>query len=437
MASKDEPVENTLDTPAGEPTSVKPPLSEAAIQERFVEDASPYKTQTGALLEWYKRKQSVSYKEWLPKLADLTLRTEFIDLLPSDLDALSNSRTVTASGQVEEKLKGLEEKIDAAISTLGSSGVSVRLNVASPKDAAQSFDKLSPDEQDGVRLQVMNQIEFERQMGTAAVCRRRGTIVRRFQGPEIESMEREEKLRRLPRSRLTRQAESEPHETCRAKESVENVALRALSRVLVERMQVRSGREALALLGKSSSIQYHLKQILNVNPSWDSEVVNVYLVIREWLPVIPRHPGMHLRGFVYRNSLTALSQIDDATFFPNLVKHKTSIQQRVETFFHQSVSNKLLAFESYVVDLFVGPEKLLVTQILPFHHSTGACLFTWRDIETVFKNEGDMPLKFRTVDHPNADCRELLPYMWENTMLMIVTELGKLSDEKESGCVVL
>lgn len=428
----------TLNVP-GEPTSGTPveDTGSGPGVQALGEGASLKQTQTVPLLEWYKRKQLVGYKEWVPRVAEHTLRTEFVDLSPSDLEALANGSTVAGSGKVEEDLKGLEKKIDAAIATLGSSGVSVRLNVASPKDAAQSFDKLSSEDQDDVRLQVMNQVELERQLGTAADCRRRGTFVRSFQGPEAEGIEGEEQQRRLPRSTLRRQAESELHETLRAKEPLENVALRALSKVLVGRLQVQSGREALTLLGSSSSVQYHLKQIRNGNPSWDSEVVLIYLVIREWVPDIPRHPEMHLRGFVYKNSLTALSQIDDITFFPNLVKHKTGIQQRVEAFFKESVSNGLLAFESYVIDFFVGPEKVLVTRLLPFHHSTGACLFTWRESEATFQCVDDTPLEFRTINHPKADCRELLPSMWENTMLRVVTELGKLSEEKERGCLIL
>lgn len=439
MASLGETVDGTLDVP-GELASVKPledPVGEANVQGTLGEDASPNRTQNGALLEWYKRKQSVGYKEWVPKLNELTLRTEFVDLRPSDLEALADGSAVTGSGQVEENLKELEAKIDAAISTLGSSGVSVRLNVASPKDAAQSFEKLSPEDKDDVRLQVMNRVELERQLGTAADCRRRGTFARSLRGQEAGGTEGEEPPRSLPRSSLSHRAESEPHETVKAKEPLENVALRALSSVLVGRLQVHSGREALVLLGKSSTIQYHLKQIRNGNPSWDAEVVHVYLVIRKWVPSIPRHLGMQLRGFVYKNSLTALSQIDNITFFPNLVKHKTSIQQRVETFFQQSVSNRLLVFESYVIDFFVGPEEVLVTQVLPFHHSTGACLFTWSERETVFQHKGYTPLQFRTIDRAKTGCSELLPSTWENTMLTVVAELGKLSEGKESGCSIL
>ena len=396
------------------------------------EDTSFEKTEAGARLEWYKRMQLVGYKEWVPKLVGHTLRTEFVDLSPSNLEALANGGAESGSSEVEAGLTELEGKIDEAIAILGSNGVSVRLNLA-----AHSSDRLSPEDQDTIRLQVMNQVELERQLGTAADCYRRGTFVRRFQRPESDETEGEEQPSHLPRSALSRQTQSEAHEILLASEPLENAALRALSRVLIGRMRVQSGREAIAMLGNSSSVQYHLKQIRDGNPSWDSKVLQIYLVIREWIPDIPRHPEMCLRGFVYNDSLTALSQVDDVTFFPNLVKHKVCVQQRVEKFFKESVSQELHEFGSYVIDFFVGPQKVLVTSVLPFDQSTGACLFTWGESEAVFRRVGDAPLEFRTISQPNLDCLEILPSPWESKMLTAIAEREKFSETKDEGCLIL
>jgi hypothetical protein len=370
-------------------------------------------------------KESIEYREWHARLKDNVFESKFIPLEHAALDFLCKGDISDLSNSA---IEGLIASLDAQIEELGGD-VLVRLNIASAEDAVSDFEKLSSEEKDRFRVQIINQVELERQLVTANVCTRRGTFTRKL----VSESDDDNPPKNLPRSALEPETEDVTYETLSIDEPPEAVVLRAFSRVCAQRMRVSSGKDALCYLASSSHVRYRLNQLHVAEGTWESGL-DVYVVIQQWMPALSRFPGMHLRGFVYQNSLNALSQINDSAFFPNLVQHKKTIQQRVEAFFKDVVSKSLEDVKNYVVDFFVSPKSIVVTDVLPFDKSTGACLFTWRENELLFRNG---PLEFRVYTLPAEGCLPSLPSQWENELMQIVAELKKLSQREDKSCVIL
>ena len=373
-------------------------------------------------------KGTITYREWYERLKDHAFNSRFALLGQVELDFLCGGDTSDFSNPVIEKLI---TTLDSLIEEVGGDALA-RLDVVPPEYAILAIDKLSSEEKDRIRIQVMNQVELDKQLATANVRNVRGTFTRRLVSQGTRGVD-EGQPSHIPRSALKPEAESPTYEAVPSNEPLEAVVLRAFGRVCAERMRVSSGKEALSLLTSSSNVRYRLKQMRDANGTRDSGV-EVCIVVQQWSPELSRYPGMHLRGFVFDNSLNALSQINNSTFFPYLVQHKITIQQRVETFFKNVVSEKLADIGNYVIDVFVGSSTIAVTDVLPFEKSTGACLFTWRENEELFKHG---PLEFRVFDRPAEDNLPSLPSRRENELLKVVAELKKLTQEEEKSCIIL
>ena len=59
-----------------------------------------------------------------------------------------------------------------------------------------------------------------------------------------------------------------------------------------------------------------------------------------------------------QNQLNALSQKDDVAYIPNIARYKTTIEKKIKYFFEKSLKPAFLDLENYVVDIFVGPNKV-------------------------------------------------------------------------------
>ena len=87
---------------------------------------------------------------------------------------------------------------------------------------------------------------------------------------------------------------------------------------------------------------------------------------------------MEFRGFVYKNQLNAITQYDDLIFHQDIYDQRETLEQRMRTFFEETVKPELTDIESYVIDFFVDVDRVYVIELNPFHNGAGAGLFSWR-----------------------------------------------------------
>ncbi len=70
------------------------------------------------------------------------------------------------------------------------------------------------------------------------------------------------------------------------------------------------------------------------------------VVVRYWIDI---EPDMEFRGFVYNNTLNALSQYSTLVYFPRLAALRPELLARIVPFFNERVSGESFA----VVSVFV------------------------------------------------------------------------------------
>ena len=364
-----------------------------------------------------KIKEDIGYKYWYPKLRENSAETEVIELNSNQLDFLLGKET---EEKKDTNLQELSDAIDRVIKDrFEGADVIVKLNVAGPYEDFFSSEQVSPELRDNIRIQVLSQVELERQLGRAADCSRKGTFRRRMTLPQ----EAREQPNHVPRSALKEESSSDAHNVQSVNEPLENAVLRAFNCKLIESLHVSSGKLAVNQLMNSPNIQFHLKQIYDVNGSWDASLP-IYVVVRKWNKDFARYPGMRLRGFVTDNTLRALTQKDTLVYYPNLANHQSRIQERINSFYVTYIAEKFKDLKKYIVDFFVGPDYILVTNLLPYDRTVGACLFTWPCLDSLREED---TLNFRIVCDPCLNCLTSLPSFWEKEMLLAVVDLQKHS----------
>eukprot|EP01126_Amoeba_proteus_P000835 TRINITY_DN1023_c0_g2_i22.p1 TRINITY_DN1023_c0_g2~~TRINITY_DN1023_c0_g2_i22.p1 ORF type:complete len:135 (-),score=21.81 TRINITY_DN1023_c0_g2_i22:94-498(-) len=94
---------------------------------------------------------------------------------------------------------------------------------------------------------------------------------------------------------------------------------------------------------------------------------------------------MELRGFVYKNQMTGLSQYTHFLYLPDLYKERELIQKEVSSFWETKCRDKLAHVENYVIDFVFIPgdeKKIFVIELNPFHPDTNGTLYRWsHDLE--------------------------------------------------------
>jgi len=389
------------------------PRSEAEAYRRFV-----YK-QSFALDTWYDG-----------SLKDHTFETEFVDLTTTEIDAmvrgsqfLDMEKSLTDDQQVA--LGEVEEKLDLAIKRFGGVGAFVKMSTRSPKDAI--FYRNDVEFITEIRLAVINEMEVEGQLAKASF--QRVHSFRKTSKIQLNEGENPENDSSIPKALRQQKTEDETFSTnLTPKEPLKNAALRAFTRVMSTRNQVKSGKEAMYLLRHSLRVKEDLQQIHNWN---QIAGMNVSISVRKWNPDVARYPGMEFRGFVYNNELNAVSQYDDIVYYPNVTRHKQVICTRIKSFFEKHVKEALQEHKNYVVDFFVGPTNVYIIEINPFHNGAGACLFTWREHREIFMNG---PFEFRVVQSPRDDCLTVLHANWQRQLESIVMQKTRPPQRR---CIIL
>ena len=388
-------------------------------------------------VEQYRRfvyKQAFGINTWYNgSLKEHTFETEFVELSEGEIDAMVRGSQFlgiekSLSSDQQLALDELEDRLDTAIKIFGEAGAFIKLNTRSPKDAV--FYRNDVDFVTEVRLAVINELEIEGQMAKASFQRTRS-----FRKPSKIDKDRkpesEEDKNSIPRALLRQNYEDEAFDVSLVhKEPLKNATLRAFTRVMSSKNQVKNGKEAMNLLRHSLRIKEDLQQL----NTWNKITgLNASISVRKWNSDVARHPGMEFRGFVYNNKLNAVSQYDDVVYHPNVVRYKEVICTRIKGFFENHVKEALQEHKNYVIDFFVGPKKVFLIEINPFHNGAGACLFTWREHREVFMNG---PFEFRVVESPQDNCLTALHATWQKQLETIITQKTQ-PPRRRSACHIL
>jgi len=163
--------------------------------------------------------------------------------------------------------------------------------------------------------------------------------------------------------------------------------LHAFYKASTEVMSVSSGLKATELMRKSSRIQGDLKVCLDAG-----ETMN--LVIREFVQFPVKN---ELRGFVYNGVFTALTQYNNLAFFPDHLKTKDVVEQKVKELMEQFIRAMKDVLTSFIVDIVIDNQgKAWVVEVNPFGELAGSCLFGWsKDREVLL---GEKKFEFRIVE---------------------------------------
>ena len=387
-------------------------------------------------VEQYRRfvyKQAFGLNTWYDgSLKEHTFETQFVELSEAEIDAMTRGSQFlgiekSLSSDQQLALDELGKRLDTAIRKFGEAGAFIKLNTRSPKDAV--FYRNDVDFITEIRLAVINEWEIEGQMAKASFQRthsfRKPSRIDKDRKPESEEDENS-----IPKSLLRQKFKDEAFDVSLVQnEPLNNVVLRAFTRVMSAKNQVKNGKEAMYLLRHSLRTKEDLQQLT----AWNKIAgLTASITVRKWNPDVARHPGMEFRGFVYNNQLNALSQYDDVVYHPNVVRYKEVICTRIKEFFDKHVKEALQEHKNYVIDFFVGPEKVFLIEINPFHNGAGACLFTWREHREVFMNG---PFEFRIVGSPQDDCLTALHATWQKLLETII--LQKKHPPRRHGCHIL
>jgi len=175
----------------------------------------------------------------------------------------------------------------------------------------------------------------------------------------------------------------------------DNVLLGIIFRSSIQSLVVRSGREAVELLGISRRIWQ------DIEVSLDSKQFDLKVVIREWV-VIPNE--YEFRGFVYNRELTAISSYNRSVFWPQLPPIKAELEQRMKEYW-KVVKNKISPhLSNFVIDFAFTEDmsKIFIVELNPFYdfegNSTNAELFDWYKDDEILT--GKKPFEFRMLEAP-------------------------------------
>jgi len=165
----------------------------------------------------------------------------------------------------------------------------------------------------------------------------------------------------------------------------------------IEALKVQTSNQALDLLLHSNRIYEDMNESIDFSKNFRESIV-----IRKWIPI---NPLLELRGFVYDNNLNGLAQYSYLVYVPQLVLMKDEIKTRVVEFWERECRDRLSSLlRNYVIDFCVVVninneiENILCIEINPFHVTTDATTFSWKNDESVLKNG---PFEFRITEEPN------------------------------------
>jgi len=195
--------------------------------------------------------------------------------------------------------------------------------------------------------------------------------------------------------------------------------------------QCFDGRKVIYLLSHSQRIK---EDLTSISPLIQYGL-RTSIVIRKWNSELIENPSMEFRAFVYKNNLNAVTQYDYMSYYPLL--DKRNIESRIVTFWKDHVCEKLMDFESYIIDLFVGENEVKIIELNSFEAWTGGCLFSWNsDLKILMHG----PLEFRFAMNQIEDIFLLIPHEWRDLIQKNFPDVFKEKDApltvKKSYCFI-
>eukprot|EP01090_Pellita_catalonica_P000119 TRINITY_DN10087_c0_g1_i1.p1 TRINITY_DN10087_c0_g1~~TRINITY_DN10087_c0_g1_i1.p1 ORF type:complete len:365 (-),score=63.79 TRINITY_DN10087_c0_g1_i1:6-1100(-) len=177
----------------------------------------------------------------------------------------------------------------------------------------------------------------------------------------------------------------------------ENDKICGLYAAHLKALNVSSGKEAIDLFLKSSRIKTDLEIALKA-AAGDESKFEIQVIIREWKEILIQH---EFRGFVTNNKLNALSQYFDVCYFPDLVRDKADIAEKIQTFFTKEVTKRVQFRSDYIVDFCIAEDKVWIIELNPFNYNTDSCLFSWKkDVAILEGTNTAVPFEFRVLEKP-------------------------------------
>ncbi|MCY3414165.1 MAG: hypothetical protein INQ03_21145 [Candidatus Heimdallarchaeota archaeon] len=146
-------------------------------------------------------------------------------------------------------------------------------------------------------------------------------------------------------------------------------------------LKVHSGEEAIQILCSSTRVYDDLKEAVEKHSPGK-------LIIRQWKEMRLEH---EFRGFVYDNTLTALTQYFHYCYFPGLKDKMGDIQRRVTKLFEEFKDK--VDMDNYIIDFVVTEKDAYLVEFNPFLYGAAEPgLFSWKQDYNLLKHG---PFEFR------------------------------------------
>jgi hypothetical protein len=138
------------------------------------------------------------------------------------------------------------------------------------------------------------------------------------------------------------------------------------------------------------------------------------ICVRQWRDV---DAAREFRAFIHNGRLTACSQYCYYQCFPELVRDREELGQRIQHFFERRVL-PAFPYKDAIVDLHVSDDNIEIIELSPYSHSVGACMFSWKTEEdrAVLENG---PFELRILGQPKANPYECLPSKWRRFVCLV------------------
>eukprot|EP01122_Echinamoeba_exundans_P001839 TRINITY_DN11823_c0_g1_i1.p2 TRINITY_DN11823_c0_g1~~TRINITY_DN11823_c0_g1_i1.p2 ORF type:complete len:373 (-),score=76.72 TRINITY_DN11823_c0_g1_i1:1588-2706(-) len=326
---------------------------------------------------------------WYQKLADAneTFRSIFIPLETDDLRALDKANSANYRGSsirlTEDqtaRLKSLETRLDEAIASLGGQAF-VKLNTRSPKDAV--VERKHP----RMAARITQHLDDLQATDPAA-----------YQSFLVDG----------------------------------NKQMILVLESASEAMRSKTGAEALELLTNSSRVQTDVKAVLrSIQDASESneETPKLYLIAREW---VPAPLSGEYRVFVCRRKITAAAQYFHMCYWPHLVQEREKNEALIRQYV-QKMLDEHVKYENCVIDVALHNGRCYVIEINPFHFSTGAPLYGWKQGSEERKRLLYGPYELRVCEAAMADAKDrFMATVWSK-MFAERVEMLQVDEEDESS----
>lgn len=199
----------------------------------------------------------------------------------------------------------------------------------------------------------------------------------------------------------------------------------AICDVQMKILQCKDAAAVMNLLLTSERVFLDLYLALDCHEASKEDEWSTSVILREWQPKLRQ--DFEFRLFVCNNKVTAISQYnhwcvydsmhsDDAQALPVKLR---AFAEKVHPYIQQS---------SYVLDLAVLGDEIVVVELNPFDNTTGACMFDWRTDHDILHgmNNSDKPA-FR-VRH------EVMPNLSSTVKNMLSESVNDTNDSQVESC---